>query len=114
MHSGDILDSAITASSSVHPIVFGPQIGRLHYLMAGTGTEGSWAVAVIDQNQWLQVDLGNWTLVSGVATQGKQDEDEWVTSYSLSTSNGEFFQYVRTENVTKKVQLVTVKSFYEV
>lgn len=73
--------------------------------MAGTGTEGSWAAALNDPYQWFQVDMGNWTRVNGVATQGKQDEDEWVTSYSLSTSYGEFFEYVGNASVTKKVQL---------
>ena len=105
MHSGDIPDSAITALSSAGQIVFAPKNGRLHYLMAGTGTEGSWAAALNDPYQWFQVDMGNWTRVNGVATQGKQDEDEWVTSYSLSTSYGEFFEYVGNASVTKKVQL---------
>ncbi|KAL9959225.1 hypothetical protein ACROYT_G036322 [Oculina patagonica] len=103
MHTREISDSAITASSTMNQITWGPQNGRLHYLMAGTGTEGSWATAVNDPYQWFQVDMGNWTLVGGVATQGKQDEDEWVSSYSLSSSNGEFFEYVGNASVTKKI-----------
>ena len=103
MHSGQILDSDITASSSVGSS-WPPKIGRLHYLMAGTGTEGSWAAAVNNRYQWLQVDMRNWTRVTGVATQGKQDEGEWVSSYSLSTSYGEFFEYVRNSTGAKKVK----------
>ena len=105
MHSGLIPDSAITASSSVGSS-WAPKLGRLHYLMAGTGTEGSWAAQVNNVYQWLQADMGNWTRVTGVATQGKQDEDEWVSSYSLSTSYGEFFEYVSNNSGEIKVQFL--------
>ena len=103
MHSGDVLDSDITASSSFGS-AWPPQIGRLHYLMGGTSTEGSWAAALNNAYQWLQMDTRNWTRVTGVATQGKQDEDEWVESYSLSMSYGEFFEYVRDNAGAKKVK----------
>ena len=103
--------SAVTASSTKSPSEeFAPQLARLHYL-GGTGTEGSWSALVNNPNQWLQVDLGDWTRVNGVATQGKQDTDEWVTSYSLSFSYGQFFQFVKTSSGVKKVGVVPLKSF---
>ena len=109
MHTGLILDSAIAASSSFGPMQV-PKVGRLYYLMAGTGTDGAWSALINNPYQWIQVDLGNWTRVTGVATQGKQDKNEWVTSYSLSTSYGGFFDYVRNKSGEKKVRLILANS----
>ena len=105
MHSGLIPDSAVAASSSFD-VTLAPKLGRLHYMMAGTGTEGVWAAQVSNAYQWLQVDMGNWTRVTGVATQGRQNADQWVASYSLSTSYGEFFEYVRNNSGEIKVQFL--------
>jgi len=106
MHSGQLPDSAITASSSFHPTNFAPKIGRLHYLSSGSGTGGSWAAGGNNPYQWLQVDLGNWTRVTGVATQGRQDSSQWVKSYSLSTNDGQFFEFLKTESGVKKVHFM--------
>ena len=103
MHSGLLSDSAITASSSANPTSFAPEVGRLHYLSSGSGTYGSWAAASNNLYQWLQADLGNWTRVTGVATQGRQDSDQMVKSYSLSSGDGRFFEFLKTENGAKKV-----------
>ena len=104
MHNSLILDSAVTASSSLNANTFAPGVGRLHYLMAGSGAYGSWAAAVLNPYQWLQADMGNLTRITGVATQGRQDVNEWVKTYSLSTSYGEFFEYIRYQSGTKKVR----------
>ena len=37
-------------------------------------------------HQWLQIDLGGGTTVTKVVTQGRQDSDQWVTSYAISYS----------------------------
>ena len=36
--------------------------------------------------QWLQVDLGSRAIVKGIATQGRQDANQWVSSYTISFS----------------------------
>ena len=106
-----IPDSAITASSTKSPSEeFAPKLARLHYL-AGTGTEGSWSALVNNPNQWLQVDMADWKRVTGLATQGKQDTNEWVRSYSLSFSYGRFFQFVKTSSGVKKVGLFLLTLF---
>jgi len=107
MYSGLISDSAITASSSANPTTYAPEIGRLHYLSSGSGTGGSWASGGNNPYQWLQVDLGNSTRITGVATQGRQDTSQWVKSYSLSSSDGQFFEFLKTENGVKKVHITT-------
>ncbi|KAL9960203.1 hypothetical protein ACROYT_G033625 [Oculina patagonica] len=91
MESGAILDDQISASS-VHGY-FVAQNGRLQ-------SSTCWIAASNDINQWLQVDLGNLTNVTGVATQGRNSDVyfQWVTRYKLQYSNdGANFQYYTEE-----------------
>ena len=61
MKSGDISDAQISASS--HYRDYSAKKARLNY-------KGCWAAAKNDLQQWLQVDLGGYTKVTLVATQG--------------------------------------------
>ena len=110
MYNGLISDSSITASSSFSYNA-APELGRLHHLMSGSGTHGVWMPATNNKFQWLQVDMGNWTRVTGVATQGRQNTNQWVKSYSLSTSDGEFFEFFKTNSGVKKVRLIATRNF---
>ena len=67
--------------------------------------------ASLNKYQWLQVDMGNWTRVTGVATQGRQNANYWVKSYSISTSDGKFFEFLKTNSGVKKVLLITIGNF---
>ena len=40
-----------------------------------------------DKKQWLEVDLGTKTQISGISTQGHPYNPSWVKSYSLRYSN---------------------------
>ena len=103
MESGDVPDSAITASSSYNGNSL-PPTGRLHFLSAGSGKYGSWIAQTNNVYQWFQVDFGSWTKISAVATQGRQDADQWVKTFSLSFSyDGVFFQTVNDQDGSKKV-----------
>ena len=44
------------------------------------------AAAYAVKSQWMQIDLGTLMSVTGVITQGRQDRDQWVTGYTISTS----------------------------
>lgn len=102
MQSKDIPDSSITASSSYN-LNYATYLGRLHFL-AQSGKAGGWAAAGSDKTPWFQVDLGSWTKVSAILTQGRQDADQWVKTYSVSFSfDGVFFETVTYENGSKKV-----------
>ena len=70
--------------------------GRLYY-KAIPGKAGSWSARTNDVNQWLQVDLGNeFTRVTGVASQGRNGANQWVTKYKLQySSDGVSFKYYR-------------------
>lgn len=95
MQSGTIPNSAITASSSFNANSFAPYVGRLHFLSADSGKYGSWAARTNDVFQWFQVDFGRWTQITSIDTQGRQDDNQWVKTFSLSFSyDGLFYETV--------------------
>jgi hypothetical protein len=46
----------------------------------------AWSAATNAVNQWMQIDLGALKSVAGVVTKGRQNYDQWVTGYTVSTS----------------------------
>ncbi|KAI9547003.1 hypothetical protein NQZ68_021673 [Dissostichus eleginoides] len=48
---------------------------------------GGWSPMVTDQEPWLQVDLREQMEVTAVATQGRYDSWDWVSSYQLLYSD---------------------------
>lgn len=48
---------------------------------------GGWSPMVTDQDPWLQVDLREQMEVTAVATQGRYDSWDWVSSYLLLYSD---------------------------
>lgn len=59
----------------------GPENARLRL------SRGSWVPQTSDKKQWLQVDLGTKTQISGISTQGHPDGYFWAKSYLLRYSN---------------------------
>jgi len=59
----------------------------------------------VSDHQWLQLDLGPPTLVTGIVTKGRGDKKNWVTSYSLSYSNDTkiWFYYKDANHLEAKV-----------
>ena len=55
----------------------------------------SWSSRTNNLKQWLQIDLLGVGRVTGVATQGRRDANQWVTSYVLSYSKGTLFRVYR-------------------
>ena len=80
LEDGRIQDSVMSASSQ-YSNSCAAKLGRLNLEAKAAGT---WCVLTRDANQWLQIDLGRGTTVTKVATQGRQDADQWVTSYAIS------------------------------
>ena len=86
MESYYIFDWQITASSEWRSNRdHGPRNGRLNF-QVGNGRIGGWSAHRSDVNQWLQVHFTKTTIVAKVATQGRMDMNQWVTSFSLSHS----------------------------
>ena len=94
MESGAISDAQITASSRMNNNST-PRQARLNFIEQGIKQGGGWSSLKSDRNQWLQVDLGSHTTVSGVATQGRNSAKwrQWITNFTLQFSfDGVIFQ----------------------
>lgn len=110
METGAISDGHITASSywgQYHE----PYLARLHLQEAWSQFHGSWAAGSNDINQWLQIDLSIEHNITRVATQGRQDANQWVTKYNMHYSaNGVTFQYYTDQYGLTKVALCSFLS----
>jgi len=98
---GRIQDSAMRASSIANKNHVA-NLARLN-LVAASGKAGAWCAKVNNVNQWLHLDLGTPTTVTKVATQGRQDNSNWITNYSLSYSLAGSFWVQYTVRGRKKV-----------
>ena len=97
-----IPDSAITASSSLPPTTYyAPGNARLHY-KGETGRLGGWIPKVSNHGQWLQINFGRVTQVTGIATQGFYNALYYVKSYTLQYFDDRgFLQQYQPETHTK-------------
>ena len=94
MENGQITDAQITASSENDENHAAVQ-GRLNF-KAGRGKTGAWSAYGNLVNQWLQVDLGRYSIVTGIATQGRNAYPQWVTLHELQCSeDGVTFVYYK-------------------
>ncbi|XP_030842186.1 uncharacterized protein LOC115924256 [Strongylocentrotus purpuratus] len=84
LESNVIPDSSLTASSEYNAD-HGAKRGRLNLARVGN-LRGAWSALTNNANQWIQVDLLNLYRVISVATQGREDVSQWVTSYKLACS----------------------------
>jgi len=57
---------------------------------------GAWQPSRLDLGQWIQVDLGEITMVTKIANQGRQGGNTWVSEYKVSYSfGGGYFKFYR-------------------
>ena len=85
LQNNRIKNAAITASSQWDHN-HAPWLARLHRPRRGRFI-GAWASRHNNYKQWLQVDMGRSMKVTGIATQGRQDADQWVTAYYVYVSS---------------------------
>ena len=105
MESGAISDGQISASSE-HNELSAANRGRLHLQRPPSGIGGSWIAKHANADQWLQIDLGiQFTIVTRVATQGRNGHDRWVKMYRLQYSNDgvTFYSYKQLYHSVAKV-----------
>lgn len=105
MENGAIDDGQISASSQWDGNHAARQ-GRLQFQQNG-GKQGAWSSRKNDQNQWLQIDMGDHHTVTGVGTQGRDSVQHkpWVTKYQLLFSNdGVNFQAYKGQGAARKVK----------
>eukprot|EP00057_Strongylocentrotus_purpuratus_P014993 XP_011669467.1 PREDICTED: lactadherin-like [Strongylocentrotus purpuratus] len=79
-----IPDSSLTASSEYSADHSVKRV-RLNLVRDGN-LKGGWIARTRDANQWIQVDLADIYRITSVATQGRQEASQWVTSYKLACS----------------------------
>lgn len=92
MENGQIKDAQITASSE-YSVQHAAKFGRLNFKASGS-KQGGWSAAYTAANQWIQVDLVKYFIVKGIATQGRNGYNQWVTKYKLQYSDdGVNFNY---------------------
>ena len=84
MQNRRIPNYAITASSS-WDANHAPHLGRLHFTARGR-LQGAWSSRYNNRFQFFQVDFRKPTKVSHIATQGRQNANQWVTQYRLAYS----------------------------
>jgi len=100
--TGDIQDWQISASST-YPSNWDPacheRYGRV-YQPNGV----AWCAKHKSSSEWLQVDLGLASKVTGLMTQGRGDGIEWVSTYLVSYSLDAFhWQYVSDQYGNQKI-----------
>lgn len=84
MENGNIRDHQITASTE-YDTNHRAANGRLNFTPRD-GRKGAWSSRDINLDQWLQVDLTRSTLITGISTQGRKYVDQFVKSYTVSSS----------------------------
>ena len=100
MQNDKLPNSALSASSQYNGYT-GPENARLHFY-AESGRKGAWVAQKQDHNQWLQVDFGVETMITRIATQGRQDANQWVKEYTLRYStDGSYFRHYQPFGYTK-------------
>ena len=105
MANNEIGDDQITASSQWRSKEYyhGPNNGRLNFIST-PGKTGAWSSEKNDHNQWLQVDFLRPTTITGISTQGRQDDDQHVKNYTISFADDgkNFYCYVAGGTLTVK------------
>ena len=96
IQDGRITQSMLKASS-MYNRYYGPWSARLQARNHGA-IRGGWLARVNNNRQWLQIDLGAKSVVKRIATQGRYDANQWVTSYTVSYSNNGVRFYPYREN----------------
>ena len=85
VETGKISNAQMTSSSSWNAALATGK-GRLYGV-------GSWSARINDENQWIVVDLGRDEVVTAIATQGRSNYNQWVKTYSVSSSlDGKTFE----------------------
>ena len=111
MENSLIKDAQITASSEYSSNNAAIQ-ARLNF-KAGGGKQVAWSARTKDANQWIQVSLGSYTRLTGIATHGRNGASQWVTKYHLQYGDDgvNFHYYKALCEILPKVKLYPADSF---
>ena len=77
---------------------------RLYTQGNGGSIGGAWITDGNTVGEYIQADFGQLQRIQAVATQGRHDWDQWVTSYKFAYStDGVTYDYVRNDDGSKRV-----------
>ena len=108
IESGSIIDDRLQSSSD---LINGA--GKQQWRLNQAGIPGGWVALDSDEQPWLQISLYRQTPITGVIVQGREDEDQWVTSYKVQISvDGTSWSYVsgRASEEEVKIDCLSDKS----
>ena len=86
---GQIAASTVWASGSRH---HGATNGRLNF-MSSNVRMGARSSGANDLNQWLQVNFERSTIITGISTEGRQDNSQRGTKYTIFFGDDENLFY---------------------
>ena len=103
MQSGKIPNPSIYSTSYWNNYTKASR-GRLN-LTRQSAYSGGWVARTDAAHQFLQIHLGSegYNVVTGIATQGREDADQWVTKYYLQYKGLEWYNYTEQGGKTFKV-----------
>ncbi|WAR01796.1 TOLL6-like protein [Mya arenaria] len=82
--SGEVLDYMMSASSSYHPVYTAAFLARVNRTRnVESQSSGGWVAGKNDTDQYLAVDMGRSFRFTRVHVQGREDANEWVTSFKI-------------------------------
>ncbi|XP_053385192.1 uncharacterized protein LOC123535922 isoform X1 [Mercenaria mercenaria] len=103
--TGIVLDNMMSASSSLDSLLTGPGRARVNDTAnAFSGLSGGWVAGTADTNQYIEVDMSLPYKFTKVHIQGREDADEWVTSFKIlyyndSTAAWDEYTHTNGQNV---------------
>ncbi|XP_038065632.1 adhesion G protein-coupled receptor L1-like [Patiria miniata] len=94
--SSDNVTIANYTASSYFALGFGPDQTAIDSFNFNTSVEGGWGPDLDDTNMWIQVELTEDTIISGIMTQGvavnpERRVDEFMVEYEASDSSTQIF-----------------------
>ena len=116
MESRQIKDNQITASSELYDASYAKRFAAAYGRANATAfsRRGAWVALAGDNDMWFEVDFLYNTTVREIMTQGRQDYDQWVKFYSISSKNetSDFREYGLGDGVRSKVNEFHSENFF--
>lgn len=69
----------------------------------------AWLSKYQDSSQWLQIDLKEIKVISGILTQGRCDIDEWMTKYSVQYRTDERLNWIYYKDQTGNNRVIQLQ-----
>ncbi|KAK2083064.1 Retinoschisin [Saguinus oedipus] len=92
--SGEVTPDQITCSNPEQYVGWYSSWTANKARLNSQGFGCAWLSKFQDSSQWLQIDLKEIKVISGILTQGRCDIDEWMTKYSVQYRTDEHLNWI--------------------